>query len=703
MRAMRHINHAHFPVALKQDAAVLAEKAATDDESCCTVNAEDERYEHMKMSYRYRLRCLLYCCTVCVILVFVFVNSPTVTSDEYGRVYIGKTTGRTIGFRTIDSGRPHFHRAGEARNCEIVDVAISVGGQESCNQAALLIKSILLFRRSPIRLHLLVDPPSRHVMGTLLRTWHVYGLEFHLYTVKSTSKQFGGGYDSLVHLLEFLPPSVERVISLQSDILVSADVYQLWNVFTDMGEKKSAFGLVCNSKLNEFRSEVFLIDLKRTRQLVRDQHSKSGSKILSSLYQQDRALFFPLSHGWSVHREDKLLQVNSEQCQHQQTTCVHSSIGSSNLKTKIQDYDGNYLREKWIKCRTGPSFDQDAINYREKTRVFAHPCTDFKREGNQDRRTHPFYAGQWLDPQSNLSYPMDVTLVLHVTVDRLVTMLEPMCMHWEGPMSIAVFANDFEVSGLLDLIHSSPLIRARQNIAYHVVYKEGVNMYYPINPLRLVAVENVGTEYVFLNDMDFLPSFGLYSYLMKTVKEFNMTREVLVIPAFETYEDPKSFVFPKDKLSLMKLVSQNKVFQFHRSQYIRGHAPTDYPRWEKAIEPYEIQWQPQYEPYLVTSRNITPHDARFVSRDFNKVSHTEQLYYQRYKFYALSGGFILHLPHQLSSDAKQQRESDRHRECYSRRMEGWRTEMAEQYGYEPYLVDLYKIWNRLSSSYDTSL
>ena len=119
--------------------------------------------------------------------------------------------------------------------------------------------------------------------------------------------------------------------------------------------------------------------------------------------------------------------------------------------------------------------------------------------------------------------------------------------------------------------------------------------------------------------------------------------------------------------------------------------------------PCEIQWQPQYEPYLVTSRNITPHDTRFVSRDFNKVSHTEQLYYQRYRFYALSGGFILHLPHQLSTDAKRQRESDRHRECYARRMEDWRMEMAQQYGYEPYLVTLYKIWNRISSSYDTSL
>ena len=649
------------------------------------------------MWYRYRLRCLLYCCTVCVLLVFVFVNSPTMTSDS--QAFIGKTTGRTI-----DIGRTHVsHRAGEARNCEIVDVAISIGGQESCSRAALLIKSILLFRRSPIRLHLLVDPPSRHVMGTLLRTWHLYGLEFHLYTVKWTSKQSESGFNSLPHLLELLPPSVEKIVSLQSDILMSLKVHGLWSVFSDMEAQGSAFGLVHNSEANKFRSEVFLIDLKRTRQLVTDLDLEGGSNILSSLYRQDRDLFSVLSPAWSVYSDDRMLSVNTEQCSFQQTMCVHSSIGVGDFKTKVQDYDGNYLREKWIDCRTGPTFDQNAIDYREKTTVFAHPCTDLKREGNQERRTHPFYAGQWLDPQLNRSYPNDVTLVLHVTVDRLVKMLEPMCRHWEGPMSIAVFANDFEVSRLLDLIRSSPLIRSRENIAYHVVYKEGVNMYYPINPLRIVAVENAQTEYVFLNDMDFLPSFGLYPYLKKTVRAFDLSRQVLVVPAFETYENPNSFVFPKDKSTLIGMVSQNKVFQFHRSEYIRGHAPTDYGRWEKATKPYEIQWQPQYEPYLVTSRNITPHDTRFVSRDFNKVSHTEQLYYQRYRFYALSGGFILHLPHQLSTDAKRQRESDRHRECYARRMEDWRMEMAQQYGYEPYLVTLYKIWNRISSSYDTSL
>ena len=246
-------------------------------------------------------------------------------------------------------------------------------------------------------------------------------------------------------------------------------------------------------------------------------------------------------------------------------------------------------------------------------------------------------------------------------------------------------------------------ISSRQNIAYHIVYKEGLNMYYPINPLRIAAIQNTATGYVFMNDMDFLPSFGLYTYLKDTVGRLDLNHTVLVVPAFETFEHPKKFVFPEDKFALVKLVSKKRVFQFHRDKYICGHAPTDYPKWKKTNQLYEIQWQPQYEPYLVASRNITPLDPRFVSRHFNKVSHTEELYYQRYKFYVVPSEFILHLPHELSSDAKSQRTNERHSECYIRRRDEWRAEMVEQYGYEPYLLNVYKMWNRLSSSYETSL
>ena len=376
--------------------------------------------------------------------------------------------------------------------------------------------------------------------------------------------------------------------------------------------------------------------------------------------------------------------------------CARSSTVGSGLKQLLQEYDGNLLRERHIGCVTGPEFDQNALDYHAKTSVYAPPCTDFKREGKQERRTHPFY----LDYIHSSTDPNDVTLSLHVTLDRLVTMLEPTCMHWEGPISIAVSVNDSEVSSLLDLISSSPIISLRHNIGYHIVYKEGI--YYPNNPLRAVALENVRTPYVFLNDMDFLPSFGLYSYLKDMVQKFDLSHTVLVVPAFETLKDPKTFPFPRDKSSLLAMTARNEVFQFHHDMHIRGHAPTDYPMWEKATEPYEIQWQPNYEPYLVASVNITTFDTRFVGRDFNKVSHVEELYYQHYRFYVVPDGFLLHLPHALSNDAVKEKANERHGKCFTRRRDEWRADKALEYGYEPYLVNLYKIWNKLTSSYDTS-
>lgn len=646
------------------------------------------------MFYRFRRRCLLYCGSLFIVLFLpvsiIYLTSPVLSSGQYSnQIYVSHhPTG----------GRSHFHRTGE---CEVVDVAISLAsGQESCNRAALLIKSILIFREGPIRLHLLLDSTCQHVLGTLLRTWHVYGLEYHLYLINGT-----GPHDrstTLQHLMDSLPHSIERVISLSPEVLMSVDVHHLWSTFNNMQRAgRVLFAAVLEPQL---RTELLLIDVKNLREGLGSRYKGRESLAIESLYSEDKSLFYALSPGWSIHANDHTMG-DREVCYDQQTRCVHSSAASSEFKSAIQNYDGNLLRERWINCQTGPTFDRSAIEYRNKVSVYTPPCTDFKREGNQERRTHPFYAGQWPDTNTRQSSSSnnDLTLVLHVTLDRMVKMLEPMCLHWEGPMSIAVFANDSEVSHLIHLIQSSTVISSRHNIAYHMVYKEGVQMYYPINPLRITAMENAGSKYLFLNDMDFLPSFGLYHYLREMVDKFDLSHAVLVVPAFETYEEPETFIFPRDKSSLRKLVLKNKVFQFHRKNYIRGHAPTDYRNWLTATKPYEITWQPQYEPYLVTRRDITPLDPRFVSRHFNKVSHTEQLYYEDYKFHVVPDGFILHLPHEKSSDAKKQKANERHRECYRQREQEWRGEMVQNYGYEPYLLHLYQFWNLLSSSYETSL
>ena len=658
---------------------------------------------------------------IVVSTVFFYTTSPTAlgNSDITGEFSSDIIKGDASQMKTVRSG-----------SCEIIDLAIVVRGYNSSRDATILLKSVLVFRKNPIRFHFIVDPIAKHILSTLMRTWHLYGVDYHFYDTFSIQRNLVRedkmqctGIDDVVLLLgDGLPCSAQKVIFLDPSVLVTADIFHLWMMFHDMHQHGSVLGIVKSgtpetSREEEIRSEVMLIDCRGIREQRwlapwKDALSKSSNHCnssgeslitiaLSYIYREHQGLFSLLNPGWNVcqgvcgESDDEI-----EPCYRQQTVCARSfrkNTGDTDLKLLFQEYDGNLLCEKMIDCETSPEFDQNALDYRSKTLVYAPPCSDFLREGSQERRTHPFF----LEYDHVSSDPNDVTLLLHGTLDRLLSLLEPMCRHWEGPVSIAVCLYDSEVSSFLNLISSSPIIRSRRNIGYHIVYKEGV--FYPSNPLRNVALQNARTPYVLFNDIDFLPSFGLYPYLKRTVSKFGLSKTVLVVPAFEVHTDPKTFIFPQSKSALLTMVAHHKVSQFHRKIYIRGHAPTDYPKWERATKPYKIQWQPSYEPYLVASANITPLDTRFISRNFNKVSFVEELYYQRYQFYVLPDGFILHLPHTLSSDAISEKANERQWECYSKRKNGWRADMVQKYGYEPYLVHVYKLWNRLSSSYETTL
>ena len=90
-------------------------------------------------------------------------------------------------------------------------------------------------------------------------------------------------------------------------------------------------------------------------------------------------------------------------------------------------------------------------------------------------------------------------------------MLEALCRHWPGPMSLALYLTDAEAQQFLRFLETSAVLSARQDVAYHVVYREG--SLYPINQLRNVALAQALTPYVFLSDIDFLPAHSLYNYL----------------------------------------------------------------------------------------------------------------------------------------------------------------------------------------------
>ena len=53
-------------------------------------------------------------------------------------------------------------------------------------------------------------------------------------------------------------------------------------------------------------------------------------------------------------------------------------------------------------------------------------------------------------------------------------MLETICKHWEGPISLALYMTDAEAQQFLRYAVESEILMSRKNVGYHIVYKDGV-------------------------------------------------------------------------------------------------------------------------------------------------------------------------------------------------------------------------------------
>ncbi|KAG8224788.1 hypothetical protein J437_LFUL002233 [Ladona fulva] len=254
----------------------------------------------------------------------------------------------------------------------------------------------------------------------------------------------------------------------------------------------------------------------------------------------------------------------------------------------------------------------------------------------------------------------DVTLVAQLSMDRL-QMVEALCKHWEGPISLTLYMSDAEAQQFLSYALGSEVLNARKNIGYHIVYKEG--NFYPVNFLRNVGLQQVNTPYVFLTDIDFLPMYGLYASLKKSIQLLNLasSKKALIVPAFETQRYRISF--PKSKVDLIDMLEMGTLFTFRYHVWTKGHAPTNFAKWRTATTPYKVQWEPDFEPYIVVKKDIPEYDTRFVGFGWNKVSHIMELEARGYEFWVLPNAFIIHMPHAPSFDIAKFRSSSQYRKC----------------------------------------
>lgn len=583
--------------------------------------------------------------------------------------------------------------------CETVHIALVCMGKCS-RQITPMIKSLMHHRQNPIHFHFVVDTNSHRTINTLFDTWDLpdvkyscYNAEGYLSQVQWIRNSHYSGIYALVKLLfpDILPDSLSQAIVLDSDLTFLCDVAELWAMFRNMTDDQF-IGLVENesswyytNKPNRwpalgrgYNTGVMLLDLKKIRtttdwtRLWRDavndnikrlNHTTLADQdVINAIIKNQPRFVYDMSCQYNVQMSTTTLAKN---CYGENKDNVKIIHWNSPLKygVKIRDahyfrdihqsyvnFDGYLLREKLHRC----TFIQHVTVKMNNSDL----CSSFRAAQQLKLRTHLYF----MDYSYKNSDGFDVTLALQLSMDRLL-FLERLVNYWEGPLSVAIYLADCDVGKLLNFIENwSDTLRDRKNIGYHLVFKTD-QVHYPVNYLRNVALENVNTPYVFLMDVDFVPMVDLYSHLKAAIKLINPypQKKCLVVAAFESQRYRSSV--PRSKAALLARLAARDLAPFRHHEWPRGHRATNYTRWTTANAPYEVEWQSDYEPYLVVHRSVPKYDTRFSGFGWNKVSHSVELRAQGYRAVVLPGAFVVHTPHAPSQDITAFRADPHYRIC----------------------------------------
>lgn len=250
----------------------------------------------------------------------------------------------------------------------------------------------------------------------------------------------------------------------------------------------------------------------------------------------------------------------------------------------------------------------------------------------------------------------DISIITQLTTNRL-HLLEPLVERWPGPIVfVFYFLKDPPFDRLMNFVKTSKTL-SRKNIMYFAVYRYRGEKHwiYPYNILRNIAFNAARTEYVFNLDADLMPNEGIYTSLLQQLTKFAQTKQygdrktVFIIPAFESVSDEPARVLrylPQNKTSLVNAWQNQTLFRvFLERSYCLAHARTDSALWAQSPKAYVVDWQPEYEPYIVAKRCWLPDfDERFVGR-FDKASHFYKLASEMFQLVVLPHDFLIHIPH----------------------------------------------------------
>lgn len=275
-------------------------------------------------------------------------------------------------------------------------------------------------------------------------------------------------------------------------------------------------------------------------------------------------------------------------------------------------------------------------------------------------------------PVSSIKFKQqgDITLVTHCTANHLSDLVD-LTRQWNGTISVSVFTYDQDLPfAIRSIVYFHKCIsKIRKNVYMHLVFpidrKLGISdieqisvdsincdqsfddiksktrnfdnyavsgIEYPHNLLRNLAIRATVTGYVFVVDIDMIPSSNLhedFSKFIQTQKQLpssnvQVTDKVaFVVPSFEAN---KSVEIPGTKAELLAEIKQNNIRPFYVEACQRCQKQTKYSDWKDLVDigildiGYTVQWKDPWEPFFITDRDLPLYDERFKQYGFNRIS-----------------------------------------------------------------------------------
>jgi hypothetical protein len=300
------------------------------------------------------------------------------------------------------------------------------------------------------------------------------------------------------------------------------------------------------------------------------------------------------------------------------------------------------------------------------------------------------------------SSTVPISLVTQLSIDRI-DRLFAVCCAWGVRGAVVAAVLDEDRSGDIASSASPTFLFEFQHAVMNSDYCGSVTLLlirrpldvqslYPINHLRNFALQTAKSEFVFLVDVDCVPSSDTLQNLGGSSDSLAELRETcvaqmcaIVVPCFETNDEltkPHSSFFESFPPAQISNCGGDPVFftadnvrniagpdashvevslrPFMSAGFFRGHRATRFEQWLRlrhlgeprtVVPPYPVVYEEGFEPYIVCARAYAPKYCEALSGyGRNKTLHIYHMHRLGVTFIVHPDCCVVHIPHRSSGD-----------------------------------------------------